>query len=165
MEDTLLEEKNFLEQKNCPICFSSSFIVESVKTINPNSEKKIELRECDECKHWWHNPLPSQDVLNSLYQNGSEYVVPVGYGKTPAAHDYKLWEKVFDSSAGFSKKIDRTTKSFNYLEIGIGSGHLFTFFKERAHLSYGVEPGDWVSVKDKTLFLVLKRFQIMLSST
>ncbi|MBN1688511.1 MAG: class I SAM-dependent methyltransferase [Candidatus Omnitrophica bacterium] len=34
-------------------------------------------------------------------------------------------------------------KEFNYLEIGCGDGKLFSRFRERAKVCYGVEPGNW----------------------
>ena len=141
----MLESDNeLIQQKNCPICFGDSRLIDTTKTINPKSERMVELRECLICKHWWNNPLPTQELLQSFYENNSEYVVPEGYSKamlsSVANHTNPLVEKLL--------KISPVKEKFNYLEIGIGSGNLFHSFQQKANVAYGVEPGKWV-VGDK----------------
>lgn len=150
-----IEDHKLLEQKNCPICFGvKTYLVDTVITIHPNSKRKIELLGCTTCCHWWHSPAPSQDLLDTFYQNGSEYVVPKNYGVTmpmPSPRDKKLWEEIFTSVSKYSNKITLNGKQFNYLELGVGSGGLFNFFKKKANLSYGVEPGNWVKNDSQTI--------------
>ena len=78
-------EPEFNEQLKCPICSSDSIYIDSVPTINPAVTLKLELRECVACRHWWHNPMPVQEYLSSLYETSSEFVVPAGYKHTMQA--------------------------------------------------------------------------------
>ena len=129
----------------CPVCHGQGKTISRVPTINPKSELIIDLKECSHCGHWWHSEIPDQKILNELYKNGEEYVVPKRYEtetKAVSTYEVNLWHKIFNSSAKFSKKITKN-KTFNYLEVGVGSGKLFNFFKEFADRSYGVEPGGW----------------------
>lgn len=142
------------DQKKCPICNHSSKLIDEVTTINPHDATKVLLLECVACKHWWHSPLPSQDDLNTFYKDGSEYVVPKTYHSSmilPREIEVDLlWEKIFATVSKNSHK-NLTTKNFNYLELGIGSGGLFDFFKKKAKTAYGIEPGKWVSCDTETI--------------
>lgn len=143
-----LINRELIVQTLCPICGNNSALIDNVLTMNIQSDKKVELRECLFCRHWWNNPLPSQNLLNNFYQNSSEFVVPKNYpyliSKTPDKDRDKSLKKIFCLSANYSKKISSNNKSFNYLEFGIGSGHMFNFFKQKANISYGIELGEWM---------------------
>ena len=124
--DIVLEKTKLLEQKSCPICSSNGTTIDRVATIHPYSDITLDLLECDHCKHWWSNPIPTQELLNDLYQKGSEYVVPKNYAaSTPAiitTYDKKLWNKIFKASTYHFKMKGSVETSFSYLEIGISSG-------------------------------------------
>lgn len=149
-------EKNLIDQKNCPICSGDGFLVDRGKTINPSSDRIIDLLGCLACKHWWHNPLPNQELLNNFYQSSSEYVVPATYAVAMSAKPANnitdpLFEKIFSQLSSYSDKISNTAKSFNYLELGMGAGHMFNFFAQKANISYGVEPGEWAPSASKNI--------------
>ena len=151
-DSTIIDEQKLLDKKTCPICGGDSHLVDNVLTIHPDSKRKVELRECIICTHWWHTKMPTQELLDEFYSTGSEYVVPKHYTDATvntSPDDYRLWEHIFKTAAQHSKKINKTGKTFNYLEVGVGSGKLFSFFKEKANIAYGVEPGEWVAVSDK----------------
>jgi hypothetical protein len=118
----------------CPICKSSSKQIDSVKTINPNSELLVNLLECDICKHWFIEEAPSQEELSTMYSSNSEYVVPKGY-----------CDEMIDAKFNVSDKLAylQPKYKFNYLELGVGSGQLFNYFKKTAEKAYGVDPGSW----------------------
>jgi SAM-dependent methyltransferase len=78
-----------------------------------------------------------QEYLSSLYENASEFVISKGFPEkleTP--------EELTRISQAIMDSLNRE-EGFNYLEIGVGSGQLFSIFKEKAELCYGVEPGNW----------------------
>jgi hypothetical protein len=149
MEDVVLsiEGRSFLSKTTCPVCNNIlSRLISKTKTIHPHSNITTELRECLSCTHWWNTPLPTQETLDYYYTSGSEYVVPKNYTTSIQETPYEdavLWENILLDITRYSKKLKEGSK-FNYLEIGVGSGGLFSFFKKRAILAYGVEPGEWV---------------------
>jgi hypothetical protein len=150
-----LTDQNLISRTSCPICSNESKVIDTTFTINPKSKKKSDLRECLSCYHWWNDPLPSQELLNTLYQEGSEYVVPKNYKETTERNAVNnvdpLWQKVYKTSSKYSDKISSNKKDFNYLEIGVGSGQLLNFFKQKALITYGVEPGNWVVGEKKNI--------------
>jgi len=132
-----LDKTQLMGATLCPICSGNSRIIDTVNTINPNSSATLSLRECRNCRHWWHDPLPMQEYLSSLYENASEFVISKGFPEkleTP--------EELTRISQAIMDSLNRE-EGFNYLEIGVGSGQLFSIFKEKAELCYGVEPGNW----------------------
>ena len=122
----------------CPICSAASVLVaEGIHTINPGSNWVLELRECTNCAHWWHNPMPEQAHLNQLYQTASPFVVSPGWG-APAGNQQPL--------DPFSKRVVRAEShgtSLNYLEIGPGTGVLFRQMQKQGHCCHGIDPGNW----------------------
>ncbi len=82
--------------------------------------------------------MPKQELLSSLYQEGSLYVVNEGYAGT---NDPNL-EAIRKEAEGYSNSIEK--KEFNVLEIGSGTGHLLTELSKKAKECFGVEPGrNW----------------------
>jgi hypothetical protein len=133
-----LDKSKLFELKKCPMCSGASVIIKVVKTINPNSTDKLNLRECKSCKHWWIDPMPKQDYLMDLYKEGSEFITHKGCKETCSLCDNEI-EKYARRFLGILVE----TKKLNYLEIGVGSGKLFHYIKDRFNLSYGVEPANW----------------------
>jgi 2-polyprenyl-3-methyl-5-hydroxy-6-metoxy-1,4-benzoquinol methylase len=132
-------EQNFHEQLTCPICSCDSKLIDKVATINPVSALNLELRECVTCRHWWHNPMPSQKYLSSLYENSSEFVVPAGYKNV-------MQVEPRDVLFGFNEWLYLLEKDIyekRCLEIGVGGGHLFRFLQAKGFECHGIEPGNW----------------------
>ena len=133
----VLDKKRLSEATRCPICTGVSKLIDTVNTINPNSKEVLDLRECRNCRHWWHDPLPRQEYLSSLYENASAFVV------TKESLEISQTTGELERMATAILSSLHRGEGFNYLEIGVGSGQLFSIFKERAELCYGVEPGNW----------------------
>jgi len=120
----------------CPICNNDSLILsDKVKTINKNSDFVVSLKKCRSCGHWFIDPMPKQDYLNKLYESGSTFVVEENYkGNEEFDHNNikKYASRFIDLNSDMS--------NLNYLEIGVGPGHLYNFFKDRVNICYGVDP-------------------------
>lgn len=148
-------EKNLLSKINCPICSSGSRTIDTVTTINPNSDTTVSLKECSSCAHWWHDPLPTQELLNEFYSEGNAYVVPKNYESDitikPTSEVLPVWNKIFATVLLYSKTVSAKEKNFNYLELGVGSGDFFNFIKKKAHISYGIEPGSWAPEEESNI--------------
>ncbi len=122
-------------QETCPVCAAKSKCLGAVRTIDPNSTRKVELRECSQCRHWWVNPIPTQALLDRLYAAGSLSVIGAGWDTSPKVELSVPEQFVLTAE-------QRTTKS-NYLEVGVGKGLLFSRARARGWNCFGVEPGDW----------------------
>lgn len=133
-----LEKEKLYSSVNCPICGNCSKIIDSVKTININSDDKLNLRECNSCRHWWIDPMPGQQYLNHLYETSSEFVVSSGYHgrEEPEESESYIYASRFLNSS-------KNTSDLNYLEIGVGPGFLFNFFEKKVKNCYGVDPCSW----------------------
>lgn len=124
---------------DCPICGSRGGILGCVRTIHPDAIDEVELRECGDCGHWWHSPVPDQEALVSLYESASPYVVGVGARESYAG---QKGEQPFHQ---FVRANLDSSHSFDcYLEIGAGGGHLLRYFQGQGHECYGVDPAQWV---------------------
>lgn len=128
---------------DCPICGGHSNILDVVRTINTDSNIEVELRSCESCGQWWHNPVPDQETLNVLYESSSPYVVSAG------ARDSYVNKTAPDEFQEYVLKEIRS-ESGNYLEIGAGGGGLLRCFRARNYVCYGVDPGQWV--QDAAIF-------------
>ena len=133
-----------LTKEHCPICNDDSHLIATVPTINPDSQDITELRECNFCGHWWNSPMPSQKELITMYSDASPYVVPAGGGEAlqKQAKSSSFEQFVFSNSSKLSP--------CNYLEIGIGGGHMLRRFRRMGFNCFGVDPGKWS--KDEAVF-------------
>jgi len=121
----------------CPICGNSSRIIGVVPTIDPKASEIVDLRRCSTCGHWWHSPVPNQEVLSKLYGQASPFVVSSG------AKQKYLTKITVDAFSGYVLgRVNNLTG--NYLEIGPGGGALLRQFRVMGYNCYGVDPGQWV---------------------
>lgn len=128
-------EINLKSIHNCPICKGTQLKrINKTRTINPNSDLKVDILKCTSCLHWFVNPSIDQNDLNILYKKGSEYVVPKGWDVTKTA---------FSIPEQYIMKAESKNSNKKYLEIGIGSGLLFNHFRQIGYNCFGVEPGNW----------------------
>ncbi len=135
--------ENFVDRTECPICESGSVVVDTVRTIDPGSDMELDIRECDACGHWWIDPLPRQDYLDSLYRSHSRHVIPEDYRPLDAdairraqhlpPRDYRRLQKLFPKRRPGTK----------CLEIGVGSGSVFHFLLSQGYECHGIDPGNW----------------------
>jgi 2-polyprenyl-3-methyl-5-hydroxy-6-metoxy-1,4-benzoquinol methylase len=135
------DSTNFNSLMRCPICKCDSSIVDSIRTINPSSEQKFDLRECSSCRHWWIDPMPTQQHLNISYRSGSPFVVGRIEGESfYLSESLSIPEESVLNDELKLNKDDLT--GLTYLEIGIGDGNLFSAFRDKGSVCSGVEPGD-----------------------
>ena len=122
---------------NCPICNSNKLqILLKTNTMHPSSDILIDLIECNNCQHWFINPMPQQTILNEFYSTQSEYVVPRGYVGTQDTNEEHSYLKII---------FDKISNGNKYIELGVGSGHLFNQVKLRNSqgITVGIEPAPW----------------------
>ena len=73
-----LNTNKLIPRDFCPICGGNYIIRDNVKTINLNAFEILNLKECLKCKHWWIDPLPTQEYLEELLINDSDYIkIPI----------------------------------------------------------------------------------------
>ena len=128
-----------LNRKECPMCGGDARVLASVRTIDPDSSEEVDLRECRHCRHWWHSPVPDRDELIRMYSTASSAVVDSGARESYASKVYidYFQTRVLSATAGAPRS--------NYLEIGPGGGHLLRRLREKGHVCFGVDPGQWTS--------------------
>ena len=142
MKNNILDRTQFQEAHICPICHeNNSKLIDSIRTINPNSTERLNLRECPVCAHWWIDPMPKQEYLNRLYSESSGFVVEKGYQGTKMVSE--LDHKNLQMYVARIMELLPIKETYTFLEIGVGSGHLFNYFKNKNYVCYGVEPGCW----------------------
>jgi hypothetical protein len=136
-EPTAFADLPVTSRPHCPVCGAEGVELLRVPTINPTVSVSVELRECPDCGHWWHSPAPAQNVLSSLYEQASPYVVGLG-----ARQSYQSKTGGDDFHQYVLARI--TGPVGTYLEIGAGGGALLRLFRARGYTAYGVDPGQWV---------------------
>jgi len=132
----LFDKNELLVVGNCPICGGASKEIDQVKTIHPQAEFTLSLKECNVCGHWWHGEMLNQDYLSRLYAESSPFVV--GEDRTGS----------MDLKIDMTKPVNSILKvapqsKFNYLEIGSGTGALLKEMESHTDQAWGVEPGSW----------------------
>lgn len=128
-------ELNLIHINNCPICRGKKLkTIGTTKTINPHSYMKVKVLKCENCLHWFINPMVKQNCLNILYNKASEYAVSKEWKKT----EFNIPELYI-----IKNESKNSNNNKRYLEIGVGSGLLFNYFRQIGYDCYGVEPGDW----------------------
>ncbi len=138
MDDFSLSNGDMIQMALCPICSSGSVLAaQGIRTINPKSDLVVELRECVNCLHWWHNPMPKQTFLNRLYRTASPFVVSQGWGKV-------IDEKQpLDRFGRLVVNGNGPGTPLNILEVGTGTGVLFRHMQRLGHFCHGIDPGNW----------------------
>jgi hypothetical protein len=136
----IVDKKYCFDALLCPICTSKSTVVDVVKITDIECEDTMSLRSCSLCRHWWIDPLPKQEYLSRLYATNS---LLVGC-KSSDEESIKLKVDNTMLQRYVCKILKHVSKSgnFNFLEVGVGWGHVFKYFSEKANLCYGVEPGS-----------------------
>ena len=80
--------------------------------------------------------MVKQSNLSILYEKASEYVVSKGWNAKKT--EFSIPEQYIIRTE--SKSLNKNKK---YLEIGVGSGFLFNYFKQTGYNCFGIEPGSW----------------------
>jgi len=121
----------------CPICDSRGLNERGpVALICSYPALRTQLMECRQCRHWFVTPMPSQEVLTSLYAQNSAFVVDQGW--QGRKKNLTIPERYV-----IARESRRARRRGNYLEIGVGAGLLFDHFQSRGYQCSGVEPGPW----------------------
>lgn len=130
-----LDKSQIYSQVKCPICENNSKKIFEIETINSQSNDIVELLECLNCFHWYHNPMPSEKYLMELYSKDNEFVTGgVLHNEQIASND-----TIYRYTLPILKDIE-DIKQINYLELGSGAGHLLNFFDKLANYAIGIEP-------------------------
>lgn len=131
------EELSLQRIDKCPICKGSRLrSVGKTRTIHPDRELQVDLLECVSCLHWFISPTLPQSELTRLYEDASEYVV--SEGGQPDKKRFSIPEKYIIRAECRDPK-----KRKKYLEVGIGRGLLFNYFRSVGYDGFGVDPGTW----------------------
>jgi 2-polyprenyl-3-methyl-5-hydroxy-6-metoxy-1,4-benzoquinol methylase len=137
------DSKKFYSQDKCPICQGKSKFINQVKTFNKKSDVTVDILQCIDCLHWWINPLPEQEYLNSLYAANSPYVLYGGKTHKPT----KSTNSTLKPVQQYVYNSEPSPAGLRYLEIGIGSGVLMDAFQKSGCICTGIEPGSWAREK------------------
>ena len=131
------EELSLQRIDKCPICKGSRLrSVGKTRTIHPDRELQVDLLECVSCLHWFISPTPTQNELTKLYEKASEYVVSAG--GQPDKKRFSIPERYIIRAECRNPK-----KRKKYLEVGIGRGLLFNYFRSVGYDCFGIEPNPW----------------------
>jgi len=131
------EELSLQRIDKCPICKGSRLrSVGKTRTIHPDRELQVDLVECVSCLHWFISPTPTHNELTQLYEKASEYVVSAG--GQPDKKRFSIPERYIIRAECRNHK-----KRKKYLEVGIGRGLLFNYFKSFGYDCFGIEPNPW----------------------
>lgn len=129
--------QTFLSAEVCPVCAGESRVAHAAFNINPGKPRRFDLRECARCKHGWIDPMPSQDLLNYLYNRGSYSVIGVGWAEVE--DEYLTLPGQFVAA----RELRSHVGVGRYFELGVGKGTLYKRFLQSGWQCAGVEPGPW----------------------
>jgi hypothetical protein len=127
----------FSPARVCPVCAGDSRVAHRAINIHPGKPRRFDLRVCGRCRHGWIDPMPSQGLLNHLYNRGSYSVV--GADWTQADEDLLTLpaKLVTARELGPGRAVGR------FFEVGVGKGSLYRCFLRHGWACSGVEPGPW----------------------
>jgi SAM-dependent methyltransferase len=121
----------------CPVCAGESRVAHRALNIHPNKPRRFDLRVCGQCRHGWIDPMPSQGLLNYLYNRGSYSVVGADWTEADEDHLTLPAKAVTARELGPGRAVGR------FFEVGVGKGSLYRHFLRNGWLCSGVEPGPW----------------------
>lgn len=143
MNTTKHDENSASQAERCVACGSKDFyLIGSAPIINPNLDERFDIKSCSLCQHWMTFPMPSRELLASLYSQASLSVLGDGW-----AHNYSsgnMTESVASDDNWVIKRLS-SLPAGNFLEIGPGDGSLIRRFRELGWNGYGVDPGQYLS--------------------
>ncbi|HXX43026.1 MAG TPA: class I SAM-dependent methyltransferase [Chthoniobacterales bacterium] len=123
--------ESFAKAEVCPICSGHSKILHGAHNIHPEKQFRFDLRSCGRCYHAWIDPMPSQGLLDYLYERVSPSVVGPWLSDDPTVPERLILERESQRPPG------------RYFELGVGQGHLYREFLRKRWVCIGVDPGPW----------------------
>jgi len=127
----------FASAETCPVCAHRSRVAHAAFNIHPDKARRFDFRVCRRCKHGWIDPMPSQGLLNYLYERGSYSVVGVGWA------DIDENSLTIPAQRVVHRELESRQPPGRYFELGVGKGALYRRFLQRGWQCAGVEPGAW----------------------
>lgn len=121
----------------CPVCAGESRVAHRALNIHPDKPRRFDLRVCGRCRHGWIDPMPSQGLLDYLYNRGSYSVVGADWTAADEEH-LTLPAKLVSA-----RELRPGGAVGRYFEVGVGKGGLYRCFLRNGWLCSGVEPGPW----------------------
>ena len=142
------KSQNFENLKNCPVCESKSIGLfkkgsfdylnlskENVKITDSDYGKIWDLNQCKQCSHFFANPSPRQNFIQSLYKEIED----------PHYQDEALGrEKNFNRILSVLNKIHPEKTAL--FDVGAATGILLNAAQKHGWKPEGIEPSVW-SVK------------------
>ena len=152
--------KGFKKIKECLICkHSKMHDLGKINNVNAHSDLRglFRLIKCINCGHGCLNYMPNQNILDKLYESGSEYVlIKSNYDILIEKKFKKKYLKSVEPS--YSHWVYKFAKKHNlkgfYFEIGPGNCILFKTFKESFFNCSAYEKQSWV--KDQNIYHSIK---------
>lgn len=139
--EQVFNKSDFISIDQCPACNSRKIEnLGSRKTIHPQSSFSVSLIRCLSCEHWSTNPLPTAQLLTTLYSESSLSVLGEGWSE----HITSLNED--DSIAPDNDWVVKgllDTPPGNFLEIGPGDGSLLRKMRALGWNAFGVDLGEY----------------------
>lgn len=128
--------KKSVNKLRCPSCSDSNTTLLKTGEIH---DRKYEVFRCNQCKHWFTDPTPKQEVLDNWYSIQSEIVLG------GAAVEYYSDSSSLASGDHWVVKDLRNITKGVLLEIGPGNGSLMRKMRELGWICWGVDPGQYIT--------------------
>ncbi len=125
--------KNFVYNKNCPICNSDKIInKKKIKSKHDEINLMFHLKHCKNCGHKFLSSFPTEKYLDNLYKTDSKFVF--GHDESEGLEKKKFINKGFSEINSLKNhwifKFVDINKKGEYLEIGPGFCKLYKAFYE-----------------------------------
>ena len=120
----------------CPICENSNKKILDFGGYRHN-KKLYDLVECSYCGFMFLDPKPTQELLESLYNNPEYFSNDYSGGKEVTYED--SFEQNKERYQEVIKKIKKYKKDGSLLEVGCAGGHFLKFARDCGYQVKGVE--------------------------
>lgn len=139
--ERIFKASDLIDFSGCTVCGSGELQkLGSKSTIHPRSTFSVTLVRCRGCEHWSTSPLPTQELLVSLYGESSLSVL--GEGWSDGVSSTNEVSSVASDDDWVVKSL-RNSKPGKFLEIGPGSGALLRKMRSMGWDAFGVDLGDY----------------------
>ena len=134
-----MEQSNYIEIKECPICGSEESKLFLESNDYSTSKEDFNVRECSSCSFRFTSPIPTEDRIGSYYES-EDYISHTDSNKGMMN---KVYQKVRTKAIKNKEYlIDTFNGEKTLLDIGCGTGDFLHFCKQHGWQTLGLEPDE-----------------------
>lgn len=134
------QEVNKIHLEKCPVCGSKESAIYLRTKDYFLSNEEFDLVQCKNCMLVYTNPIPTPEKLSAYYES-NDYLSHKPERKNVMNFIYQSVRNI--NIRKKYKLVNQYHSLGRVLEVGIGTGELLNYFKQKGWETLGIEPNDY----------------------